>query len=99
MARLFWLSDKAWACLEPHLLHGRPGKPRVDDRRLISGILHMLKTGRRQRDAPKVWSGRDRLQPLQPVVTTRVVAAPVRAGSRVWSGVGVGSSARAASLI
>jgi len=37
MARLFWLSDKAWAALEPHLPHGRPGKPRVDDRRVITG--------------------------------------------------------------
>jgi transposase len=52
MARLFWLSDKAWASLEPHLPHGRPGKPRVDDRRVISGILHVLKTGCRWRDVP-----------------------------------------------
>jgi transposase len=49
MARLFWLSDKAWAALEPHLPHGRPGKPSVDDRRVISGILHVLKTGCRWR--------------------------------------------------
>jgi transposase len=52
MAHLFWLSDKAWASLEPHLPHGRPGKPRVDDRRVISGILHVLKTGCRWRDVP-----------------------------------------------
>jgi transposase len=52
MARLFWLSDKAWAALEPHLPHGRPGKPRVDDRRVISGILHVLKSGCRWRDVP-----------------------------------------------
>nr|MCV4209701.1 IS5 family transposase [Roseomonas sp. SXEYE001] len=31
---------------------GRPGKPRVDDRRMISGILHVLKTGCRWRDVP-----------------------------------------------
>jgi transposase len=37
MARLFWLSDEAWARIEPHLPHGQPGKPRVDDRRVISG--------------------------------------------------------------
>ena len=52
MARLFWLSDEAWALIEPHLPHGRPGKPRVDDRRVISGILHVLKTGCRWRDTP-----------------------------------------------
>jgi transposase len=50
MARLFRLSDKTWAALEPHLPHGRPGKPCVDDRRVISGILHVLKTGCRRRD-------------------------------------------------
>ena len=51
MARsLFWLSDEAWKTLEPHLPHGKPGKPRVDDRTVISGILHVLKTGCRWRD-------------------------------------------------
>lgn len=53
MARLFWLSDEAWALIEPHLPHGRPGKPRADDRRVISGILHVLKTGCRWRDTPR----------------------------------------------
>jgi transposase len=53
MARsLFWLSDEAWKTLEPHLPHGKPGKPRVDDRIVISGILHVLKTGCRWRDVP-----------------------------------------------
>ena len=53
MDRLFWLSDRAWAALDPHLPHGRPGKPRVDDRRVISGIFHVLKTGCRWRDVPR----------------------------------------------
>jgi transposase len=52
MARLFWLSDEAWVALEPHLPKGLPGKPRVDDRVVISGILHVLKTGCRWRDVP-----------------------------------------------
>jgi transposase len=52
MARLFWLSDEAWALIEPRLPRGRPGKPRVDDRRVISGILHVLKVGCRWRDVP-----------------------------------------------
>jgi transposase len=52
MARLFWLSDEAWAAIDPHLPRGKPGKPRVDDRRVISGILHVLKTGCRWRDVP-----------------------------------------------
>ena len=56
MARLFWLSDAAWdaawSVIDPHLPRGRPGKPRVDGRRVISGILHVLKTGCRWRDVP-----------------------------------------------
>jgi transposase len=52
MARLFWLSDEAWNLIGPHLPQGRPGKPRVDDRRVISGILHVLKIGCRWRDVP-----------------------------------------------
>jgi transposase len=50
MARLFWLLDGAWAAIDPHLPRGRTGKPRVDDRRVISGILHVLKTRCRWRD-------------------------------------------------
>jgi len=52
---LFWLSDEAWKALDPHLPRGRPGKPRVDDRTVISGILHVLKTGCRWRDVPPVY--------------------------------------------
>src|SRR5271154_253890 len=52
---LFWLSDEAWKALSPHLPRGRPGKPRVDDRRVLSGILHVLKTGCRWRDVPPVY--------------------------------------------
>ncbi|MCP5432275.1 MAG: IS5 family transposase [Alphaproteobacteria bacterium] len=52
MSHLFWLSDEAWALIDPHLPRGKPGKPRVDDRRVMSGILHVLKTGCRWRDCP-----------------------------------------------
>jgi hypothetical protein len=27
----------AWTLIEPHLPRGKPGKPRVDDRRVIGG--------------------------------------------------------------
>lgn len=54
-SNLFWLSDEAWSAIEPHLPTGRPGKPRVDDRRVISGILHVLKTGCRWRDVPAAY--------------------------------------------
>ena len=49
---LYWLDDRAWAVIEPLLPRGRRGAHRVDDRRVISGIMHMLKTGARWRDCP-----------------------------------------------
>lgn len=52
---LFWLSDEAWGAIEAHIPRGKPGKPRVDDRRVISGILHVLKTGCRWRDVPAAY--------------------------------------------
>ena len=50
--QLFWLSDDEWARIEPWLPRGRRGAHRVDDRRVISGIIHMLRTGARWRDCP-----------------------------------------------
>ena len=49
---LFWLSDEAWEAIEPHLPKNQPGARRVDDRRVISGILHVLKVGCRWCDCP-----------------------------------------------
>lgn len=49
---LFWLSDEAWARIEPYLPKNQPGARRVDDRRVISGIIHMLKCGGRWQDCP-----------------------------------------------
>ncbi len=49
---LFWLSDGAWARIKPHLPRNQPGARRVDDRRVISGIIHMLKSGGRWADCP-----------------------------------------------
>lgn len=79
MASLFWLSDTAWAAIEPHLPHGKPGKPRVDDRRVISGILHVLKTGCRWRDgAGRIRTANDGLQPVSSLGPAWHLAAGVR---------------------
>lgn len=43
MGRLFWLSDERWAVIEPLLPRNKGGARRVDDRRVISGIIHVLK--------------------------------------------------------
>jgi transposase len=50
---LFWLNDRQWARIEPHLPTGLTGPERDDDRRIISGIVHMLQSGARWRDCPR----------------------------------------------
>ena len=52
MASEFWLSDQQWAALERLLPTNQPGAHRVDDRRVISGIVHMLRNGGRWQDCP-----------------------------------------------
>ena len=49
----FWLSEAQFAKLAPHLPTDTRGKERVDDRRVISGIVHVLKSGGRWADAPR----------------------------------------------
>ena len=51
----FWLSDRQFARLEPLLPNKPRGVPRVDDRRVISGIIHVIKGGLMWRDAPAVY--------------------------------------------
>lgn len=57
----FWLTDEQFARLEPHLPTNTRGKPRVDDRRVISGIVHALRSGGRWVDAPAVYGPRKTL--------------------------------------
>ncbi|AUH65982.1 IS5/IS1182 family transposase [Paracoccus zhejiangensis] len=52
MSALFWLSDRAWAAIEPILPRNQPCARRVDDRRVISGIIHVLRVGCRWQDCP-----------------------------------------------
>ena len=49
----FWLTDEQFAQIAPHLPNDTRGKERVDDRRVISGIVHVLKSGGRWTDAPR----------------------------------------------
>jgi transposase len=55
MANEFWLSDAQWAAIEPCMPTNQPGARRVDDRRVISGIIHVLKSGCRWRDCPCIY--------------------------------------------
>ena len=52
MSHLFWLGEAQWALIEPFIPKNQPGARRVDDRRGISGIIHVLKTGCRWCDCP-----------------------------------------------
>ncbi len=61
MSDFFWLSDSQFARLVPHLPTDTRGKPRVDDLRVISGIVHVLKSGGRWVDAPPVYGPRKTL--------------------------------------
>ena len=51
----FWLTEKQFTRIKPHLPTDTRGKPRVDDRRVISGIIHVLKSGARWVDAPSLY--------------------------------------------
>ena len=59
--RQFWLSDAQFAKIEPLLPTNTRGKARVDDRRVISGIVHVLKSGGRWVDAPPDYGPRKTL--------------------------------------
>lgn len=52
MSDLFYLSEDQFNRIKPYFPYPH-GKPRVDDRRVISGIIHVLKRGLQWRDAPK----------------------------------------------
>ena len=58
MATEFWLSERQWKRRAPLLPRKSRGVPRVDDRRVISGIVHVLKSGGRWVDAPAVYGRR-----------------------------------------
>jgi transposase len=52
MGDLFFLSERQMARISPSfpLAHG---VPRVDDRRVVSGIVYVIRTGLQWKDAPK----------------------------------------------
>ena len=54
MSNLFWLTEAQMERLRPFFPKSH-GKPRVDDRRVLSGILHILRNGLRWQDAPPVY--------------------------------------------
>jgi len=51
-ANLFWLNDEQWAKIKPLIPLNRPGPKPRNNRRVLSGIIHVLKTGCRWQDCP-----------------------------------------------
>jgi len=54
MSDLYWLTDEQIARLEPFFPKSH-GRPRVDDRRVLSGIIFVNRNGLRWRDAPAAY--------------------------------------------
>ena len=52
MSNLYWLNEEQMARLRPFFPKSH-GKPRVDDRRVLSGIIFINRNGLRWSDAPK----------------------------------------------
>ena len=48
---IFWRTDQQYARIKPHTQADTRGIARLDDRRMIFGIIHFLKSGCRQTDA------------------------------------------------
>ena len=53
MSDFFWFSDAQWARIGPLLPTDTRGIARVDDRRVLSGIVHALRNGGRWADCPR----------------------------------------------
>jgi transposase len=54
-SHLVCFNDEHWAKNAPHLPTNQPGRERKDDRRILSGMMHMLKVGCRWGDCPKAY--------------------------------------------
>lgn len=61
MADFFWFSDAQWSRIEPLLPTGVRGKPRADDCRVLSGIVHALRCGGRWVDCADIYGPRKTL--------------------------------------
>ena len=53
MSDHYWLTEAQLDCVRPYFPRSH-GRTRVDDRRVISGTIHVIRNVLRWRDAPKV---------------------------------------------
>ncbi len=66
MSNLFYLKQEQLDLIKPYFPPSR-GVPRVDDLRVISGIIHVLKRGLQWRDAPREYGPHKTLYNLYPL--------------------------------
>ena len=89
MSDRYWPTEEQMARLEP-LLPKSQGRSRVDDQRVLSGIIFVNRNGLRWRDAPAEYgTTQDPLQPLEAperhgvfTLMMRGLAAWMRGGER-----------------
>ncbi len=75
MSGEYWLSDCTWASIEALLPKNQPGARRVDDRRVISGIIHGLHSGCRCAGLSfGPWPADHDLQSLRPLAPEEALA-------------------------
>jgi len=87
MNDLLLLSERQMAPISLHfpLSHG---VPRVDDRRVVSGIVYVIKHGLQWKDAPRGYGpqglrpAQDALQPLHPLEPARGLRSHLRRSGR-----------------
>ncbi len=77
MSDLIWLSQAQMRRIEPHFPRSH-GVPRVDDRRVVSGIIFVIRNGLRWRDAPKEYGPHKTIQPLHPLEPPRRIQPDLR---------------------
>ena len=88
----FWLTGEQFAKIAPHLPNDTRGKERVDDRRVISGIVHVLEIGRSVGGrAARLRSEEDALQPLCPMGGERRLGRRLRGARAGRRAIGAGA--------
>jgi transposase len=81
-ANLFWLNDQQWAKIEPLIPMNSPGPKPRNNRRILTGIPHVLKSGCRWQDRPRGMAICDGVQSLQSLERTWNLATDLREGRR-----------------
>ncbi len=83
MSDLFWLTDTQMARLQPFFPKPH-GKPRVDDKRVLSGIIFINRNGLRWCDAPKKYGLHRRSTTAVNAASQACEAMPCRSSGVTW---------------